>query len=194
MIWQMLWQKKRWEYRLTEKEEEMEGEILLWIQECVRNPFLTPVMKFCSMIGNAGIVWICLALLIFCIPKTRMVGATMFFALFSSLVVNNLILKNIVARVRPYEVVDGLNLIVAKAVDASFPSGHAAASFAAAVVMLRMMPEKYGVPAMVLATMIALSRLYVGIHYPTDVLFGVFSGCVLGYLSTLLCSYHQRNS
>ena len=95
---------------------------------------------------------------------------------------NNLLLKNLVARTRPYEVIDGLQLLVSRAVDLSFPSGHAASSFAAAVVMAKLLPKRYGIAALILAGLIAFSRLYVGIHYPTDVLFGAVSGCLIGWL------------
>ncbi len=86
------------------------------------------------------------------------------------------------ARTRPYEVIDGLQLLVGKAVDLSFPSGHSASSFAAAAVIAKMLPKRYGIAALILAGMIALSRLYVGIHYPTDVLFGTVSGGLIGLL------------
>lgn len=161
----------------------MEAYILLGIQEYVRNPILTPIMKFITTLGNGGIIWILLAILLILIKKTRKIGATVMLALLFSLLVNNGILKNLVARIRPYEVIDGLNLLVKKAVDYSFPSGHSGASFAAATVIGCFLPKKYGIPAVVLAGLIAFSRLYVGIHYPTDVLFGVLDGILLGGLA-----------
>ena len=99
------------------------------------------------------------------------------------LLVNNMILKPLVDRTRPYEVVQGLTLLIEKQKDASFPSGHTASSFAAAVVMFHMLPKRYGIPALLLAFLIGLSRLYVGVHYPTDVLCGLLSGTVLALLS-----------
>lgn len=161
----------------------MEGIILLGIQEYLRNPILTPIMKAITTLGNAGMVWIGLAILFLCIRRTRRIGVTMALALLFSLIVNNGILKNVVARIRPYEVIDGLECLVGRAMDYSFPSGHTASSFAAATVMACLLPKKYGVPALILAALIAFSRLYVGIHYPTDVLFGFVDGVVLGGLA-----------
>jgi Membrane-associated phospholipid phosphatase len=161
----------------------MDGAILLWIQEYIRNPMLTPIMKVITALGDAGIFWILVAILCLCIKKTRKAGATIVLALLFSLIVNNGILKNAVARIRPYEVVDGLQCLVGRAVDFSFPSGHSGSSFAAATVIAYLFPKKYGVPAVILAALIAFSRLYVGIHYPTDVLVGILDGILLGGLA-----------
>ena len=96
---------------------------------------------------------------------------------------NNLILKNIVARIRPYEVVNGLNLLIQKQVDLSFPSGPTGASFAAAVTIYKCLNKKrYGIIALILAFLIGFSRLYVGVHYPTDVLTGLFTGTLISIL------------
>lgn len=170
----------------------MDGEILLWIQEYIRNPVLTPIMKVITALGNAGIIWILIAILCLCIKKTRRSGATIALALLFSLIVNNAILKNAVARIRPYEVIDGLQCLVGKAVDYSFPSGHSGSSFAAATVIACLFPRKYGIAAIVLASLIAVSRLYVGIHYPTDVLFGVLDGILLGMLAVWWNPFHAE--
>ena len=91
-------------------------------------------------------------------------------------VVTNLCLKDLVARIRPYDSVEGLVPLVARLKDYSFPSGHTCASFACAGVYYKAFPGKWGKAAMVLAVLIALSRLYVGVHYPTDVLAGALVG------------------
>ena len=97
--------------------------------------------------------------------------------------ITNVCLKNLVARTRPYEVVEGLVPLIRKPTDYSFPSGHTCASFACTLVLYRILPKKYGVPAVLLAALIAFSRLYVGVHYPTDVLgglaVGIFSSCLV---------------
>ena len=109
-------------------------------------------------------------------------------ALLGTLLVNNMILKNLVARTRPYEVIEGLTYIVMRPTDFSFPSGHAGCSFAVACIMFRRLPRRYGIPALVLAILISLSRLYVGVHYPSDVLFGVISGILISYGAEMLVS------
>lgn len=159
----------------------LDGNLLLFLQEYVRNPVLTPILKLITTLGNGGAVWIALAVLLLCIPKTRKVGCMAVAALLGTLLVNNMVLKNLVARTRPYEVIEGLTYIVRTPVDYSFPSGHAGCSFAVASVMFRRLPGRYGVPALVLAILISLSRLYVGVHYPSDVLFGVISGILISY-------------
>jgi len=152
------------------------ADILLWIQEYLRNGILTPIMKFITHLGDAGLMWIAIALLLLCFKKTRKVGAMCACALVMSLLINNVILKPLIARVRPYEVIDGLVLLVKKAHDFSFPSGHTASSFACAVVIFKQMPKKYGIPALVMAFIMGFTRLYIGIHYPTDVLAAIVTG------------------
>lgn len=160
----------------------LDGNILLWIQEYLRNDFLTPIMTFITSLGNAGIIWILITVVLLFPKKTRKVGILSACALLGSLVVNNVILKNLVARIRPYEVVDGLHLLIEKQVDWSFPSGHTGSSFASAVVLYKNLPKKYGVMALILASLIAFSRLYVGVHYPSDVLAAVITGSIIGYI------------
>lgn len=168
---------------------QLDGAILLWVQEHVRQDFLSPVVKFITHLGDAGWCWILLAVILLIVKKTRKIGLVTAVSLLSSYVVNNLILKNLVARVRPYEAVDGLQRIIEAQSDFSFPSGHSASSFAAAVVIFMLCPRKYGVPALVLAFLIALSRLYVGVHYPTDVLTGVISGTVI---AVIVCTVYKK--
>lgn len=157
----------------------LDGSILLWIQDYIRNPILTPFFKVITTLGNGGAVWILLMLIMLILPKTRKVGYMMTVALIGTLLINNVLLKNLVARTRPYEVIEGLTYLVSKPIESSFPSGHAGSSFSAAWVMFRRLPKRYGVPALILAILIALSRLYVGVHYPSDVLFGVIDGIVI---------------
>ena len=125
--------------------QNLDGEILLQIQQHLRTDMLTPLMKFVTFLGNGGWFWILCAVVL---------------------------LKNIVARPRPFAEIEALIPLIAKPTDFSFPSGHTTASFAVALVMLRMLPKKIGIPAVVLAALVAFSRLYLGVHYPTDVLAG----------------------
>ncbi len=160
----------------------MDADILLWIQDNIRNVFWNPVMSLITHLGDAGMFWIVLAVCFLMMKKNRRLGAVMLLAMICSFAINNLVLKNLVARIRPYEVVDGLELLVGKARDFSFPSGHSATSFAAAVPIVRLKGWRFGVWFVLLAGAIAFSRLYVGIHYPTDVLFGIGSGAIIGYV------------
>lgn len=114
--------------------------------------------------------------------KDQTCGLLSLLALLGSLCVTNFLLKNYVARVRPYEVVAGLQCLIAAQPDWSFPSGHASASFASAVVIYKSCPRRIGVPALVLAFAISLSRLYVGVHYPSDVIVGMVIGTLIALI------------
>lgn len=159
----------------------LDDNILLFFQEVIRNPVLTPILRVITTLGNGGAIWIVLTILMLLLPKTRRVGFMTSLSLIGTLLVNNLFLKNVVNRTRPYEVIEGLTYLVRTPMDSSFPSGHSACSFAVACIIFRRLPKKYGVPALILAIVIALSRLYVGVHYPSDVLFGTISGIAISY-------------
>jgi len=152
--------------------------ILLWIQDNVRAAFATPVVNLITHLGDKGIFWILLTLALLIFKKTRRIGLTCMISMIIGLAVTNIVIKNWVARIRPYELIEGLERIIEAQKDFSFPSGHSTNSFACAWVVFRMTEKKYGVPALVLAILIALSRLYVGVHYPTDVLAGAAIGIV----------------
>jgi len=155
----------------------IDANILLCIQENIRAPLLDPIMTAITHLGDGGIFWIIMTVLLLCIPKTRKAGLVCAVSMIIGLIVTNLILKNLVARIRPYELIDGLTILIKTPHDWSFPSGHTTNAFAAAWVMFSRLPKKYGVPALILAVLIAFSRMYVGVHYPTDVLGGVIVGC-----------------
>ena len=125
-----------------------EGPVLLWIQEHMRNDFLTPVLTFLTHLGDHGYFWIALTILFLLLKKTRKVGGLMTCSLLLNTLVNNVLLKNLVARTRPYEVVDGLHRIIEAQSDYSFPSGHTGSAFAVAVVVFLMCPRKIGVPVL----------------------------------------------
>lgn len=152
--------------------QNLDGEILLQIQQHLRTDMLTPFMKIVTFLGNGGWFWILCAVVLLAVPKTRKTGYAAVLSLIFGVIVTNLLLKNIVARPRPFAEIEALIPLIAKPTDFSFPSGHTTASFAVALVMLRMLPKKIGIPAVVLAALVAFSRLYLGVHYPTDVLAG----------------------
>ncbi len=171
---------------MTDKFFDIDGGILLWLQEHLRNGFLTPVIKGITYLGDHGIIMITACLLLLIIPKTRKLGIMCSISLAMTFLMNNLILKNLVARTRPYEVVEGLSCLVGKQHDYSFPSGHSGAAFAVASVIYSQTPKKVGIPVVILALLIALSRLYVGVHYPSDVLAGIITGCLYGFIAVKL--------
>ena len=167
-----------------------DGELLIWIQSVCVNDFLTPFFKFITFLGNSGWIWIILALILMVFKKTRTIGIMVILALIGSLIVNNIALKNILMRARPYEVVSGVERLISAPHDYSFPSGHSAASFSAAVATMKGIKRfdykgaytalYYGV--LILAILIAFSTLYLGVHYPTDVAAGILTGWIIGNL------------
>lgn len=154
----------------------LDANILLYLQEYFRQEWMMPFWTFITSLGDGGRLWIVLSVILLIPKRTRCVGITALLALGIGALITNAALKNIVARTRPYEMINGLILLVEKQSDFSFPSGHSCASFAAAMVYYKMLPKRYGVPAVVLAALIAFSRLYVGVHYPSDVIAGILVG------------------
>ena len=165
---------------------QLDGEILLWIQENLRKEFLNPIVTFLTGLGDAGWFWILLCALLLLSGKYRKTGMTGFVALLIGFLITNLCLINMVMRIRPYELVEGLELIGKKAVDFSFPSGHSTASIAASAVFFLKLPKKFGIPAILLGILICLSRLYIGIHYPTDVFAGAMIGLFAAFAAIFL--------
>ena len=156
--------------------------ILDWIQAHLRHPLLDPVMVFITTLGNAGILWIALTILLALKKSTRKTAAALAIALMLCLVSGNLLLKPSVGRIRPFHAQELVTLLIETPTDYSFPSGHTMSSFAAATVLLRS-DKRMGIPAMILAALIGFSRLYLYVHYPTDVLAGLLMGCLLGWLA-----------
>ena len=171
--------------------------ILDWITENLHCSFLDFLMPRLTALGNGGIFWIALAVILLCIPKCRKAGLAMGIALLVGLLVCNITLKPLIGRIRPYTYVlehTGRNipLLISTPKDYAFPSGHTAASFEAAVALL-LNHKKLGVPAMVLAWLIAFSRLYLYVHYPTDVIFSILLGTALAYLGNFLARKCLQN-
>ena len=167
----------------------IDGGFLLLIQEYVRNPILDSIMIFITSLGNGGMIWIAATILLLIPKKTRKVGIMSAVALLGSLLINNNLLKNLVQRPRPFVTFADLQIIIPTPSEFSFPSGHTSSSFAAASVFYKHLPKKFGVPAVVLAGLIGISRLYVGVHYPTDVIAGVLMGIFLGYLAECIVNF-----
>lgn len=172
----------------------LETDFLLWIQNHVRQEWMNPIWIGITKLGDGGLVWITGSLLLLIPKKTRKVGVCSLIALAGSLLVNNVILKNLVARTRPYDVIEGLHSLIGKQNDFSFPSGHTGSSFAAATVMFCGLKKRYGSFAMILAALIGFSRMYVGVHYPSDVIGGALIGAVIGYMVYTVSLLFEKKS
>jgi len=164
--------------------------ILDWIQANLRSSIMDVVMPIVTLLGDGGIFWIAWAILLLLFPKTRRIGLGMGFAMILGLLVCNVTLKPLIARPRPYDFQETefgvmIHLLIERQHDFAFPSGHTIASFEAATVLLKH-SEKMGLPAMILAIVIAFSRLYLYVHYPTDVIFSVFAGILFAFIGDWL--------
>ena len=159
----------------------MELQVLDALQT-IHNPVLDTLMCAITRLGDAGIFWILLCMVLLILPKTRRSGVILMAALLVDLVICNGILKPLVHRIRPFDVKTGIELLVKRPTDYSFPSGHTAASFASVTALYLAGEKKLWIPALVLAVLIAFSRLYLYVHYPTDVLGGVVAGLAAGAL------------
>ena len=156
-----------------------EFQLLDWIQT-LRNPALDGFFSNITHVG--GVVWIVWALVLLCVPKTRKAGVILSFALLADLILCNGLLKPLVGRTRPYDVNDTIALIVAKEKDFSFPSGHTAICFAGTTAIYLAKQIKMGHIALGIAILVAISRMYLYMHYPTDVLGGMVVGVIAGFL------------
>lgn len=168
---------------------QFDGNILLWIQEYLRSDLWTWFWINITKLGNSGFIWLTTAILMLFFKKTRKIGIVSLCSIALCFLITNVGLKNIVARPRPYTQIAELMILTHPETSFSFPSGHTANSFAVALIYYRMLPKKYGITAVVLATLIGLSRLYIGVHYPTDVIGGFF---VALFASSVVYFIHQK--
>ncbi len=161
--------------------QQLDIDILIFIQEHLRIEALNGVFKFITTLGDSGIFWVILSIILIIPKRTRIIGITSILAILIGALFTNVILKNAVGRIRPYETYEQIILLAKRAMDYSFPSGHSCASFAAATTLMLMMKKKYAISFLILAILIAYSRLYLGVHYPSDVIFGVAIGIGAAY-------------
>ena len=171
--------------------------ILNWIQQNMQSTFLDFIMPFITILGDAGIFWIACSVILMFIPKYRKAGFSMGLALIFGVVVCNMILKPLIGRIRPYDynlqvlklqwqdfLVHG-KLLVETPHDFSFPSGHTIASFEASVALYKN-DKRLGIPALILASLISFSRMYLYVHYPTDVIASVILGTIFALIANLI--------
>ncbi len=170
---------------------QVEGPVLLWFQ-ALRNGLTDPLVAFYTHLGDHGLVWIGLCALLLCLPRTRRAGLAGAFALVCSLLLTNVLIKPLMARPRPWLVVEGLWALVFEGDPNSFPSGHTSAAFAAALAWWHTLPRKWGWVGLGAAGLMGLSRLYVGVHFPTDVLCGALVGTLCGYLGWRLLLFLEE--
>lgn len=186
---------------------QLDGNLLIGIQQALNADWLTPVMKTITMFGEDGIFWICICALMLLFRRTRRLGIICSLSLLFTFIACNLCLKPLVDRIRPWVTFQMVNAMLPPPGDASFPSGHSANSMAPAwALFIATMPvkthsgrsydevrclgwrgegisprmmHKFGIAAVVLAVLVGISRLYLGMHYPSDVICGLLLGMII---------------
>ena len=167
--------------------QSLDNALLEWIQNNLRCNFLDVIMPLITRLGDNGLIWIIIAVIFIVLKKYRTDGVTMLLALVLCVLIGNLGLKPLVARARPFAPNPDITLLIPRPADFSFPSGHTMSSFAAATVIF-CKDRRMGIWAGLLAVVIAFSRLYLYVHYPSDVLGGAIIGIILGLVAMSICN------
>lgn len=171
--------------------------ILDFINAYLTSPLGDKIMPVVTGLGDNGIIWIAITVFLLFFRKTRRLGAAAAIALVLEALLCNVIIKPLVMRPRPFALNSGIELLISAPDDFSFPSGHTGASFAAFGALFfgrkKLAPVgKLGlfwIPALIMAILIAVSRLYLYVHYPTDVAAGAVLGTLCGYAGMCTASY-----
>lgn len=160
-----------------------ELDILDKIEDFFEHDVMDTIMKFITHLGDGGLIWIIITLCLLISKQYRKLGILCAIGLILGLIIGNGIVKNLVSRERPFELADSIDRVfpikIDKPTDRSFPSGHTQASFIVATILM-MAKRKFGIPALILAFLIGFSRLYLKVHFPTDVLGGMLMGIAIG--------------
>ncbi len=158
--------------------------VIDFIQETMRCQFLDVVMALFSYMGEAGGIWIISALIMMCFRKTRATGVMLLCAVAIGFIIGEIGLKNIIDRPRPFVQNPEIIPAIKPPAGYSFPSGHSCSSFAAATVLFAR-NKKFGIPAMIIASLIAFSRLYNYVHFPSDVIGGIILGVICAVVTII---------
>ena len=149
---------------------EWEFSILYALQE-IHNPVLDKIMLFISSLGDSGWFWLAIGVVCLIFKKSRKMGWQVLLSMLGTFIIGNLIIKNIVARPRPCDIDTAVTLLLSRPHGHSFPSGHSINSMVAAVALF-LNNKKIGIPAIIIATLIGFTRMYLFVHFPTDVIVG----------------------
>lgn len=169
---------------------ELDSNILLFVQDNLRNEILNDIVVWFTSLGNAGLIWILIILAFILNKKTQKKGVYCAFSLILCFILVNLFLKNAVARTRPYDAIEQIRCLIGPQSDYSFPSGHTAIAFAASVPVFIILNKVIGSVMIVFSILMGLSRIYICVHYPTDVICGAIAGLLCGIVA---CKVYQKH-
>ena len=174
--------------------QNMDNIILQFIQINMRSSSMDKLMPLITSLGNEAIIWILIGIAFVINKKYRKYGLMIAFSLILCFIVGNLSLKPLVARIRPFDAMPLLDgLLIRPPSDFSFPSGHAMCSFAPSVVIFYM-NKRVGIFALILSSLIGFSRLYLYVHYPSDVFCGTVIGILLGITSIIIFNNIEKRN
>ena len=164
---------------------QIDGAILLFIQNNLRSPSLTPFFK---AVSDYGVIILGVYAVLMLLWEKRRI-----FPIASACVISGLLgdfikdhLKKLIMRPRPFLDVPSLIPAIKPPKSFSFPSGHTTLAFSVAFIISRILPKRYSIPAFLIAALVAFSRLYLGVHYPSDILGGICAGYVAGLITEFL--------
>lgn len=169
----------------------IEYSLLIQLHNAATSSFLDSVMPYVSNLGNLGAIWIIFSLFLLAKRKYRHIGIMCLAALLLATVIGEGLLKNIIQRPRPFLEFASIHPLIKAPSSFSFPSGHTASAFAAATVIARNL-KKAAIPALTLAAAIAFSRLYLMVHYPSDILGGIILGIACGVCAEIFGKIYLR--
>ena len=166
--------------------EGLDVSILLFIQEHLRFEALSVFFRYFTHLGDSGVLWLALSIALLFPKRTRRAGALSLVCMCLGAVLVEVLLKPQVARIRPYEAYEAIWPLIGPQSGYSFPSGHTSSAFCSAFIYLKTLRRPYGALLVVLASLLAFSRLYVGVHYPTDVLGGILVAALVSSVLLIL--------
>ena len=164
---------------------EIDFMVLEYIREHLRNGFLDNIMPVVTAFGNMGMFWVVVALIISAKRKYRKCSITMMIGMILGVILGNFVVKNIVRRDRPCWINEISDMLIANPQDFSFPSGHTMSSFIAATILFYY-DKRLGVPSFGVALLIAFSRMYLYVHFPTDIIGGAMLGVGIAIMTVSL--------
>lgn len=173
----------------------LDFQILDFIQTYLKNDIFDTVLPIITSLGNGGMLWILIGVLCLFFANTRRMGFQMLLAMGLGFLIGNMGLKILIARERPYTFIEGMELLIKEPSDFSFPSGHTLSSFSAALTIVQYY-KGAGIAAIVLAAVIAFSRMYLYVHFPSDIMAGVLLAVLMAWMAKYVIQkiYHSKGN
>ena len=165
---------------------------LSWLYSIPRTVFLDRFFLFFTQLpGAIGQLWLIVGIVLLFFKRTRKTGAAVLVSYIGVLLFGELLLKHVVTRMRPCQIDQTFAMLVERPTSSSFPSTHSAFAFGTAMAIF-MNQRRAGVLMFIVATLVAFSRLYLFVHFPTDVLCGIVLGIAVGFAAARICDFAEK--